>query len=780
MGLAMNAHKRWEIAIVCFLFSMLSATVALADPPGRVARLQYMSGSVSVQPHGTDEWVEGTLNRPLTDSDNVWTDKDSRAELNVGTGVLRMDSMSSVTLTNISDQTVQVQLHQGTLNLHVRHLYDGEIYEIDTPNMAFTVRKSGDYRFDVNPDNDTSAVTVWKGEGNATGNGPSVRVRSGEQARFRNGTSLAHSMENAPGLDGFDDWCRVRDDRLDRAASGRYVSRDVIGYEDLDDYGSWRTISPYGPVWVPTVAPGWAPYRYGHWVWISPWGWTWVDDAPWGFAPFHYGRWVYYSGYWGWAPGPYYVRPVWAPALVAWFGGPGWGVSVGFGFGGGYGWCPLGWGEPFFPWYGVSRGYFNRVNIHNTRIVNITNITNNYFGGRGHGLPPVHYANLRVPGGRTAVSRDILLNSRSVGRAAVHVPDSAWTRSHGLSRVPLEPTRDSRLGIHAGQRASAPPARVMNRPTVSRLTPPNQGRGRGDAQNFAGRGQGPGARMANPRNLAENNPSRLGPNGPGNRGDRIEGAGRGSHQAVPRPPGAGRDGGRSAGPATEQRGRPGAGPNARNIPRPPDRGMMASNRGSSDRVGDFRRGNDGMRSAPRSVPRPPEGTMRNERPGGAWNDNARRPNSSREAQPMQRSVPRPSGPVRPARDQAWMDRGSRSAGPGSSYSRGGSWDSPRYGRSDPAPRVYRDAPRSGGYERSYGGYDRSYGRSQGSYSSPSFRSGSPYGGRSMGSGSAPSYRGGGSSGFSRGGGYSGGGRSAGGSGSRSSSGGHSSNPRGRF
>src|SRR5580658_5433261 len=62
------------------------------DAPGRVARLQYMSGSVSIQPQGTGDWVSGSVNRPLTNSDNVWTDKDSRAELNVGTGILRMSN----------------------------------------------------------------------------------------------------------------------------------------------------------------------------------------------------------------------------------------------------------------------------------------------------------------------------------------------------------------------------------------------------------------------------------------------------------------------------------------------------------------------------------------------------------------------------------------------------------------------------------------------------------------------------------------------------------------
>src|SRR5437867_2038574 len=119
------------------------------DPPSRAARMQYMSGSVSVQPHGTDDWVSGTLNRPLTNADNVWADKNSRAEISVGTGLIRIDSESSLTLTNIAENMVQLQLHQGAMNLHVRRLYDNETYEVDTPNQSFPIRKPGDYRFDV-------------------------------------------------------------------------------------------------------------------------------------------------------------------------------------------------------------------------------------------------------------------------------------------------------------------------------------------------------------------------------------------------------------------------------------------------------------------------------------------------------------------------------------------------------------------------------------------------------------------------------------------------------
>ena len=202
--------------------------------------------------------------------------------------------------------------------------------------IAFTVMKTGVYRFDVYPSEDQTWVTVRSGYGEATGKGPAVRVNSGLQVRFSGGNSLQNAAYSAPARDGFEDWAQVRDKRLADSLSARYVSPGVIGYQDLDAYGVWQTSPAYGAVWVPTsVPPGWAPYRYGHWAWIAPWGWTWVDDAPWGFAPFHYGRWVAWNGGWGWAPGPIgYWNPYYAPALVGWIGGPGFGIGFGWGGGG--------------------------------------------------------------------------------------------------------------------------------------------------------------------------------------------------------------------------------------------------------------------------------------------------------------------------------------------------------------------------------------------------------------------------------------------------------------
>jgi hypothetical protein len=453
------------------------------DPPGRVARVQYMDGQVSMQPGGVNDWIAATQNRPLTSADRVWTDKNSKAELNVGDGFLRMNSETSVTLTNVTDNNVQIELDQGTLEVTVKHLEKGEIYEVDTPNYAFTVMKSGTYRFDVYPNEDQSWVTVRSGYGEATGKGAAVRVNSGQQVRFNGGTSLVHTAVNAPSRDGFDDWVQVRDKRLDDSLSARYVSPGVIGYQDLDGYGRWVPTPSYGNVWIPNTVPtGWAPYRFGHWVWIAPWGWTWVDDQPWGFAPFHYGRWVSYGGYWGWAPGPVgYWNPYYAPALVGWIGGPGFGVGFGFGGGGwgigiNFGWFPLGWGEPFYPrycgwgyggWYRgggwASNNYVRNVNITNTRITNINNVTNNYYNG---GVNNARYGFRNTPGAVTAAPRSAFTSGAAINRVGGAVPKTALGQGTMLHGVDATPTRQSVIG-GAAQAHNTPPSSAFSRGVVT-------------------------------------------------------------------------------------------------------------------------------------------------------------------------------------------------------------------------------------------------------------------------------------------------------------------------
>ena len=385
-----------------------------------------------------------------------------------------MDSLTSVTFLDLDDHNTQIKLSMGSLIVRIRHIDDGDSFEIDTPNLAFDIQRTGEYRVDVNEDGNLTNVTVWRGRGEATGGGDSYMVVAGQQARFSGTDQLDHEISQLPESDDFDGWSSDRNQREDRSESANYVSPEMTGYEDLDAYGSWTYQAGYGACWAPSsVAVDWAPYRFGHWVWISPWGWTWVEDEPWGFAPFHYGRWAYVTNRWFWVPGRVFVRPVYAPALVAFVGGGGFHLSVGVGVGGpGVAWFPLAPGEVYVPWYRSSRGYVNNVNITNTR-VNITQVTNvyNVYNSRTTvNATHITYVNQRSVNAVTAVSRDTFVNARPVGRSFVRMDERQLATAPVNYRPEEQPARTSVVGAGAPARFQ-PPARVVNRQAVATRMP---------------------------------------------------------------------------------------------------------------------------------------------------------------------------------------------------------------------------------------------------------------------------------------------------------------------
>jgi hypothetical protein len=155
--------------------------------------------------------------------------------------------------------------------------------------------------------------------------------------------------------------------------------------------------------------------------------------------------------------------------MVAWFGGGNWGVGLSFG-GPAVGWVPLGWGEPYYPYYHVSRGYFRNVNVYNTRITNITVIENNYYNRRGHEFENVHYVNQQH--GFSAVNRGVLEHGRPVARDLVRVNDHDFQGGRFMRNADVTPTRAAVLGGREDVPAAIPPRGVMNRPIVSKMTPP--------------------------------------------------------------------------------------------------------------------------------------------------------------------------------------------------------------------------------------------------------------------------------------------------------------------
>jgi ferric-dicitrate binding protein FerR (iron transport regulator) len=754
-----------------------SAGQQVQDPPGRVARVQYMSGQVSMQPGGVNDWVAASTNRPLTTADRVWTDKDSRAELNVGDGFIRMNSETSLTLTNVGNSAVQLELDQGVLEVTVRHLERGEIYEVDTPNVAFTVMKAGVYRFDVHPNEDQTWVTVRSGYGEGTGQGAAVRVNSGLQVRFSGANSLQHASYSAPARDGFDDWAQVRDKRLGDSLSARYVSPGVIGYQDLDAYGVWQTSPQYGSVWVPTsVQAGWAPYRYGNWTWIAPWGWTWVDDAPWGFAPFHYGRWVDWNGGWGWAPGSIgYWNPYYAPALVGWIGGGGFGVGFGWGggwgIGVGFGWFPLGWGEPFYPrycgWGGgwgyrgggwgyrnggyVSNGYLRNVNTTNTHISNFNNIANNY---RNNNLGGTHYAFRNTAGAVTAAPKSAFTSGAAINRVGTVVPKSALGKGQLVGAANVAPTKQSVLGGHTPLTHGIPPASATNRGVVTHMTPPARPAGFNGNQSAMTRGNGAPSTQGNVNTTAR---------GAGTAASANQGN---SSHNLSRPPTAG-------GVANNQVARANvpSNPGGHSVPRPPtsNDNFARGNANSANNHGAMSRSPQGTAGAPTArnsqVPRPPANyTYR--APSGTPQQSA----PSHQSAPSQHAAPQGKSQGSSHSNSSPASRASGSAQrppAGYAYHAAPAYSpSSRYGSAGPT-NGYSGAGSRGSYPSASGyGAGRSYGASP-AYSARGYGSSPGYSGRSA----APAYSAPRSSGGGGGGYRASGGGGGGGGGSRSSGGG---------
>lgn len=451
---------RLSLLFIAAGFLSIVAPMARADedkdPPTRVARISYIDGSVSLQPGGEGDWGSAAKNRPMTIGDKIWADKDSRAELQAGQASIHIGSMTALSFLNLDENIIQTRLAEGSINFRVRDLREGDLYEVDTPNLAFIVKQAGAFRIDVSETGDSSRVTVLRGEGEVTAGGKTYEVHSGERGEFNGTDQVDYIINKAPGPDGLDRWAEERDLKEDNSISARYVSRDMPGYSDLDDNGTWRDEPEYGHVWYPhAVAPDWAPYSNGYWNWVGPWGWTWVDYSPWGFAPYHYGRWNYFGGAWGWCPGPYVGYPIYGPAFVGFYGG---------GFGLGVGWFPLGFGEPFYPGFRCRHEFFERINTRNTFIRN-TNVFNT-------NIRNVNFVNSHNVNAVTVANRNAFIHGQAINRGAIHLTPAALRGAQVSNAVGLKPTQHSSLGeVNARSHVPTPSAAVQNRSVVVRTTP---------------------------------------------------------------------------------------------------------------------------------------------------------------------------------------------------------------------------------------------------------------------------------------------------------------------
>jgi len=418
-----------------------------------VARVSDLDGSVSFSRGDDDDkdnWQPAHRNVPLTIGDRLYTDDRSRVELQVHGGqFVRLGSRTDLAILNLTDDTKQFAIQGGVAAFRIRRLGEDEVFEVDTPNAAITLERPGDYRVDVDEDGNTR-VTVREGLADVASGGGSISLRTGRALQIDGIDSPSYDRVAIGAPDGWDRWVAEREARIAGSRSYQYVSDDIAGVDDLDEYGRWENIPSYGRVWTPTVvSAGWTPYRVGQWIWQDPWGWTWVSTEPWGWAPYHYGRWAWHRSRWYWVPVGRPVRYVtYSPALVAFIGGgPGWSATVVTGGGGYVGWFPLAPRDPLIRWWGP------RVNV---RATNIRYINQGY---------------VTVVNRNTFVSGGVVTNNFVRDRGVLGELSKAPVLRGPL---PLVPTREAiRVGVRAGAApAPRPVTRVVQRAVVARMAPP--------------------------------------------------------------------------------------------------------------------------------------------------------------------------------------------------------------------------------------------------------------------------------------------------------------------
>ncbi len=421
-----------RLLLAAFGLMLALAAGAQSDPPDRVGRIALIGGEVALSSADLPEWQDARVNWPITTQDMLHTGPASHAEIRIGSTTLRLGGSTEIHVLQLDDERIWVWLEYGNLAVRVRSPDPAAAVLVETRDGRVATGEPGRYRIDYA--HAATTLTAESGRLEFESADSRTTVPAGRRAEIWIAGDTQYRW-GYPLEDEFSRWVLARDRADDDLGQPRYVSPEMTGAEELAAHGNWRHYPDYGPVWYPHHVPvGWAPYRSGSWAWVSPWGWTWIDDAPWGFAPFHYGRWTHIHGRWAWVPGAYVARPVYAPALVAWIGSPGWSVSFAFGHQPAVGWFPLAPGEVFIPAFHASPVFVRKVNI--THVTTVTHIT--------HVVREPHRVRHRFRDHRDAVTivpQDAFRQGRPASRHAVRDPQR-WLRDATIATAaPVEEGR---------------------------------------------------------------------------------------------------------------------------------------------------------------------------------------------------------------------------------------------------------------------------------------------------------------------------------------------------
>ncbi len=340
-------HLGFLILLTATSFTLATVSPASAATPpydyshARVVRLSLVEGDVQVsRPRAQDNddqgngetWEQALLNLPIQQGYTLATGN-GRAEIEFESGATaRLAENSVLQLTELAlsngGRITRMTLTQGTATFYAK-LSREDSFIVITPNLQVSLPENA--RFRVDASNDTSTVSVLKGDVQVESNAGTNRLSKGHALAYHTGDDQVQVGRSAR-ADDWDRWVADRDEVVHTASTAalQYVSSPYsYGLSDLYDYGNWYSYGGYGRCWRPRgVGLGWSPYLSGQWLFYPGLGWTWMSFEPWGWLPYHFGSWVLSPGYgWLWVPG---FNTFWQPALVSW-------VRVG----NRTGWCPV-------------------------------------------------------------------------------------------------------------------------------------------------------------------------------------------------------------------------------------------------------------------------------------------------------------------------------------------------------------------------------------------------------------------------------------------------------
>ncbi|HMV06858.1 MAG TPA: hypothetical protein PKA30_15075, partial [Accumulibacter sp.] len=142
MTLIRDHLRLWRQSFLLLILALLAAAAG-ADPAGRVGRIAWLSGSVHLHRADSGESTAVERNWPVSSGDLLSTATGARAEVQIGSAVLRLDSDSVLEFAQVDDHAVRLRLLDGRFSARLPFAESAREYELAVYDQRFKVRDAG-------------------------------------------------------------------------------------------------------------------------------------------------------------------------------------------------------------------------------------------------------------------------------------------------------------------------------------------------------------------------------------------------------------------------------------------------------------------------------------------------------------------------------------------------------------------------------------------------------------------------------------------------------------